>query len=355
MNTEPGTQTDQTLPVCRMTPEGIDAYLAWEQERGADRNALRRCRRFIQSLYDWLPEPRQITRQALLAWRESLKERGYSGDTERNYVKGVNRYLVFSDRKDLCFPRGNRKDINGQRFGLLTALEPTGEKDRRDRVWRCLCDCGREVSYPATRLLTGNTLSCGCLRREHLQEVNRYFDGTSLRMSMEERVHSTRSGSGYTGVTMKGGKWRAYISYKGRTYTLGTFTGLEDAVKARARGKELVQQDAKGLLNFYEALHSDDPQRPNKSRYLENRERTSPGSELPEEKQRAVRSDNSSGCPGVSRNREKWIARITWQKKTYSLGSYPDLEQAVAARQAAQKLLQEDPQKFVNEYQKEKK
>jgi len=51
----------------------------------------------------------------------------------------------------------------GQQFSLLTV---TGfEKNRfNQKVARCQCDCGRTAKVAATRLTTGWTKSCGCLR-----------------------------------------------------------------------------------------------------------------------------------------------------------------------------------------------
>jgi hypothetical protein len=59
-------------------------------------------------------------------------------------------------------------DIAGQRFGRLTALEPTTKRDTNgSTIWRFLCDCGTvcEVSiknvYPNRQGYC--TKSCGCL------------------------------------------------------------------------------------------------------------------------------------------------------------------------------------------------
>lgn len=331
--------------VCIMTSESIAVYLQHEQDRGASENALRNYKRITRSLYQWLPEDKTLTRDLLLSWRQSLKDHGYSPDTELNYVKGINRYLDYIGRFDLRFNRGRPKDIAGKQFGYLTAIAPTGKKNRKDFIWRCKCKCGKEVEYPATRLLTGNTLSCGCLKGEHLKKVNKYYDGTSLRQSIEEQVHSTRARSGYTGVTIKRGKWKAYIKYKGQNISLGCYTKLEDAVKARARGKELVRLDALGLLDFYEELHKDDPAQPNRAQIREMREK--PISEpQAETKLRATRSNNTSGYPGVHRKRDKWAAKITYQKVTYQLGTFDNLDQAIAARKEAELQLNTAPGHF---------
>ncbi len=334
---------------CIMTPESISAYIQYEVRRGASANALRNCRKVTKAVYEWLPEEKTLTKERLLAWRQSLKEHGYSPDTELNYVKGINRYLDHIGRPDLRFNRGRAKDIAGKQFGYLTAIEPTGEKYRKDIVWRCRCKCGREVSFPATRLLTGNTLSCGCLKGEYFKTANKYFDGTSLRQSIEEKVYSTKAASGYTGVTPKRDKWKAYIRYKGKCISLGCYARLEDAVKARARGKELVRMDALGLLDFYEELHRDDPARPTRQqiRQMQNTPQPEPPAG---QKGRALHSNNTSGCPGVHQARGKWVARITSQKVTYQLGAFAAVEDAIAARQAAERLLEADPQQFQKKY-----
>lgn len=336
---------------CIMTPESISSYIQYETDRGVSDNALRYYKRVTRAVFEWLPEEKDLTKDLLITWRQSLKDHGYSPDTELSYVKGINRYLDYMGRSDLRFNRGKAKDIAGRQFGYLTALEPTGGKYRKDLIWRCKCQCGREVEYPATRLLTGNTMSCGCLKGEHFKEINKYIDGTSLRQAIAEQVHSTRAMSGYTGVTTKRGKWKAYIRYKGQNISLGCYTSLEDAVKARARGKELVQMDALGLLDFYEELHKDDPARPNREQIRQAQEKP-----LPElsagPRVRATRSNNTSGYPGVRRNRKKWIANITYQKVTYPLGTYERIEDAVIARQEAERLLLADPEQFQEKYKK---
>lgn len=329
---------------CVMSDESIRRYIQWEQARGASENALRRCKCFTAALYGWLPEDKIITRERLASWRSSLKDSGYSAQTRQNYAKGINRYLDYMGWEALRFTQGSARDISGMEFGYLTALERTGEKNRRDWVWRCRCRCGGEVTLPATQLLTGRTRSCGCLRGEHLRSVNQFYEGTSLRRSLEERVSSTRAESGYTGVTKKRGRWQAYIGYKGKNHSLGSYDNLEDAVKARARGKESVQKDARELLAHYEALQPDTPELPMPFPAREE-PRPEPGG-------RPVRSNNTSGVPGVYEKRGKWSAKITYRKVTYQLGTFEQKEAAVAARREAERLLEEDPQKFLIKYAK---
>lgn len=56
------------------------------------------------------------------------------------------------------------ENLNGQRFGRFVVI---GLAPRRNRtVWLCICDCGTVKIVGAYDLKSGNTKSCGCLRRE---------------------------------------------------------------------------------------------------------------------------------------------------------------------------------------------
>lgn len=52
-------------------------------------------------------------------------------------------------------------DLTGERFGKLVVLDSPYVKNEQ-RVWRCMCDCGRETFVLAGNLRKGNTMSCGC-------------------------------------------------------------------------------------------------------------------------------------------------------------------------------------------------
>ena len=75
--------------------------------------------------------------------------------------------LLKSGKKISCGcvkPKGNRVDITGQKFGRLTAIRPTDKRKNGYILWECKCDCGNTVYVSATKLIIGNTKSCGCSR-----------------------------------------------------------------------------------------------------------------------------------------------------------------------------------------------
>ena len=59
-------------------------------------------------------------------------------------------------------------DLTGQRFGRLTVIEELPERDENKRIqWKCKCDCGNIFISNSIDLRQGNTVSCGCKRKEH--------------------------------------------------------------------------------------------------------------------------------------------------------------------------------------------
>ena len=265
-------------------------------------------------------------------------EQGYASQTLTNYAKCVNRYLVWIGSSDLCFRRGQAKDLTGMRFGRLTVLYPTDERYRKDVIWHCRCDCGKEADAIATRLISGNTTSCGCRKGEALFYYNKYYEGTSIVQSMTERLLPTNT-SGYTGVSWKKGGWIAQIQYKGIHYSLGHYAKIEDAAEAYKRAKARVQDDAESLLEGFERDFPKPERKPKEKTEVCYIKPANEGRRtLPE----AVRTNNTSGTTGVCRKRDKWTAKITWQGRTFSLGSYERIEEAIEARRGAERLLKEN-------------
>src|SRR3990167_6696774 len=64
-----------------------------------------------------------------------------------------------------------------KRFGRLTAISdrlllPYGHKGNKRAFYRCRCDCGIEAIVEASKLMSGHTQSCGCLRSEVVTQRN---------------------------------------------------------------------------------------------------------------------------------------------------------------------------------------
>lgn len=155
-----------------------------------------------------------------------------------------------------CLGHPALKEFVGKRFGMLTVTSYAGKRDGMHR-WKCLCDCGRETVVGQTLLQSGKTKSCGCLQAASIAENLKLCDGTSV--TMLEAIRQRRlpaNQSGHIGVyqNKQTGKWIAQITFKGKTYYLGSFDALEDAVRARQRGEEMHDS----FLEWYYQHHPRD-------------------------------------------------------------------------------------------------
>lgn len=59
----------------------------------------------------------------------------------------------------------NGYDLTGKKFGRLLVLEEIQERKFGEKQYRCRCDCGNTCVARTSSLRTGNTKSCGCLRK----------------------------------------------------------------------------------------------------------------------------------------------------------------------------------------------
>lgn len=140
-----------------------------------------------------------------------------------------------------------RDDITGQTRGRLTAIRPTDQRSNGATIWEWRCSCGAMV-YKSIRAVgdTASTMCPACarkLKREQAEamrgRVERDEDtGVALGYLPGIRagkLHSNNT-SGVRGVTWHAGtgKWMARVEENGKTRTIGYFSTIEEAAKARA-------------------------------------------------------------------------------------------------------------------------
>lgn len=106
---------------------------------------------------------------------------------------------------------GKPIDMTGQRYGRLSVIEMAGHNKHRQRLWRCVCDCGNTVEVLGFLLRQEQTQSCGCLQKEAIASVNKKhgMSGTQIfhvHRSMMDRCYMQTS--------------HAYKNYGGRGITV---------------------------------------------------------------------------------------------------------------------------------------
>lgn len=65
------------------------------------------------------------------------------------------------------------RDLTGQKYGRLTAVECCGENAHHNPLWLCKCECGGTVVCSASALQGGHKRTCGCFEEEHPNVLKR--------------------------------------------------------------------------------------------------------------------------------------------------------------------------------------
>ncbi len=89
---------------------------------------------------------------------------------------------------------GKRKDVQGQKFGRLTAVKFSHIANTRT-MWLAKCDCGTEVLIELNKLTNRKTKSCGCLFQEFLDSYKIPFSERAFNEVLTSyKIHAKHKG-----------------------------------------------------------------------------------------------------------------------------------------------------------------
>lgn len=122
------------------------------------------------------PEKYEERRAAISAWAKRADVRDYI-KTQRNTDHERSKRNSYRRAKNADAPKFKGKNIEGQVFGMLTAISVAGSRDygqnapyhgSKKRLWMCKCECGNTTEVMTGSLLktNGGTRSCGCISSE---------------------------------------------------------------------------------------------------------------------------------------------------------------------------------------------
>ena len=151
--------------------------------------------------------------------------------------------MMYRNDKKEYFLKKAEKYVN-QKKGELTIKSIIGMKKYNGAYQtfvKCECSCGKIVEAPLTQILAGQWTSCGHTKNENLKKSKEaHVEGTFI-YAIDGRKHIQKNNStGFTGVSKRGKKYRAYINFKKKQYHLGYFEDIEDAIEARKTAEKEI-------------------------------------------------------------------------------------------------------------------
>lgn len=226
-------------------------------------------------------------------------------------------------------PRSNNfKDIAGQRFGRLTAIESVRRRGCGKAIWLCACDCGKRVEAIGTHLRIGRVRSCNSalcqslpipatrasdrprISAERLREAL-YYDPNSGEFSWKQKT-SIRSKVGKTaGLSCKADYQR--ISIDNRRYKAHHLAWLY--MTGEWPNGIVDHKDGQKSNNRWDNLRIATPR--------ENRANS------------PVNANNKCGRKGVHKVGRKWRALLQTTDERMHLGYFECLDSAAAAYEDA--------------------
>lgn len=215
------------------------------------------------------------------------------------------------------------QDIAGNKYGKLTVLRYTGEKNKAGNAkWECLCSCENKTIATAGDLKSGRVKSCGCL----LYNVHKRQNGYDL---------SGEYGIGYLRRTndvfyfdkedfdkVKEHCWRCdgggYIKTSTNTNSVHQDISMHRFIMGITDSKIRID-------------HINGNKKDNRKSNLRIATASQNGIN------RGKNINNTTGFKGVSRNGHGYMARIKKDGKTFYLGTFSTPEKANEVRIKSEK------------------
>lgn len=225
------------------------------------------------------------------------------------------------------------KNIQGEKYGRLTAVRYLRTDSKGQALWICHCDCGKEIQARTKDLRYGNTKSCGCLVTDTSTEIGR------RRALSWDPIYFVVEGAQCCVVPLGKTEITAIIDIRDldliRPYRwVLSGNGYAHAHNRGATGKILMHRLILGLApeDEYETDHI------NHNRIDNRRCNLRLCSRVQNCWNQVHRKDNTSGHPRVylHKRTNRWIAQIVVNGIHRHLGYYDRYEDALEIRRRAQ-------------------
>ena len=264
------------------------------------------------------------------------------------------------------------KNLVGKHFGHLTVLDSTEQRQSGYRMWRCICDCGREIIVSTKKLQSGTVTDCGCIPKK-----------TARNGPIAEELEGRQFG--YLTVLYRAENWKGRVRWvcrcrcgreksvlarnlkSGRVQSCGCKRKVEPHNKVNLEGKrfgrltvlyETGKRDKKGSVYWHcicdcgnETETAESAlvggtcrscgclRKENQQKIVQQLHRVD-GTCVEWLEKRKSRKDNTSGFRGVYRMKNgRYRVDIGFKRDRFYLGTYAELQEAIDVRMEAEKKI----------------
>lgn len=197
--------------------------------------------------------------------------------------------------------------IIGKKFGKLTVIDIVGLNKHNQKIVKCKCDCGNIIEKPFYYISSGDTKSCGCIRKKKNNNTTHGLSKTRIYMiwcAMKKRCINKKD-SGYKNYGKRGitvcDEWKNNFE---KFYEWSMNNGYKENLTI-------------------DRINVDENYRPGNCRWTDRHFQNC---------NKRKYWNNKTGFSGITQKENKFISRISVFRKRIYLGIYNTLDEAVKER-----------------------
>lgn len=166
-------------------------------------------------------------------------------------IKEVKEESLCNGRSTSCGCVVSPRHKPGEKFGRLTLVEHIRKADIRNKnlktsCWLAKCECNNEIILTIDRLVSGNTKSCGCLKKELNEQRSPTWQGyKEIPKGLFSRIKTNAESRGIEFDISVEYIWKLFLKQKRKCALSGCVLNLSSKNKLKDTTASLDRIDSK--------------------------------------------------------------------------------------------------------------